>query len=146
MLLKTITKISLFVILAAVCSSFFTSCAFVSTTPIETADDSAYTPPKVIGKLTSADITESSGLAASRCQYNVLWTLNDSGDDAYFFAIDLNGHNLGTWKIAGVENIDWEDIALNKDKAGKCFIYIGEIGDNKLRRREHAVYGQIRWR
>jgi hypothetical protein len=140
MLLKTIAKILCFVILAVAANGMLSSCASVATNPNEVASDSAYATPKIIGKIKSADITESSGLATSRCQENVLWTHNDSGDDAYIFALNFNGENLGTWRIANVENIDWEDIASFKDKSGKCFIYIGEIGDNKLRRREHAVF------
>lgn len=139
MLMKTIAKITGFVIPAVLTLCFYTACSHVSTNPNVTDTDSAYAPPKILGKIRSADITESSGLAASRCQENVLWTHNDSGDDAYIFAIDLEGNNLGTWKIGDAENIDWEDIASFKDRTGKCFIYIGEIGDNKLRRREHAV-------
>lgn len=138
--LKTIAKISRFVILATAFTSAFSSCASDSTNSVELSSDSPYSPPKIIGKIKSADIIESSGLAASRCQENVLFTHNDSGDDAYIFALDLSGDNLGTWKIANAENIDWEDIATYKDKNGKCFIYIGEIGDNKLRRQEHAIY------
>lgn len=139
MLIKTIAKITRFVIPVVMTVCIHTSCAHVSTNPNQFESDSAYMPPKITGKIKSADITESSGLAASRCQENVLWTHNDSGDDAYIFALDQSGNNLGAWKIANAENIDWEDIASFKDKAGKCFIYIGEIGDNKLRRREHAV-------
>ncbi|MGB7202746.1 MAG: hypothetical protein WBD16_10805 [Pyrinomonadaceae bacterium] len=104
------------------------------------ASNSAYESPKVIGKIKSPAIDESSGLAASRCQQNILWTHNDSGDDAYIYALDLEGTNKGTWRIANIENVDWEDIAAYKDKTGKCFLYIGEIGDNKLKRREHFVY------
>lgn len=140
MLLKTIAKIKSFVILAAMSVCILSSCAHVSTNPIQPASDSAYEQPKVIGKIKSPDVTESSGLAASRCQENILWTHNDSGDDAYIYALDLEGNNKGTWRIADTENVDWEDIASYKDKSGKCFLYIGEIGDNKLRRREHAVY------
>lgn len=139
MLMKTIAKMTRFVIPAAMSACLLSSCAHVSTNPNPPPSDSPYEPPKIVGKIQSADITESSGLVASRCQENVLWTHNDSGDDAYIFALDLSGDNLGTWKIANAENIDWEDIAAYKDKSGKCFLYIGEIGDNKLRRREHAV-------
>ncbi len=56
------------------------------------------------------------------------------------FAINTKGERLGTWSVANAQNIDWEDIAAYKDKAGKCYLYIGEIGDNKAKRREHAVY------
>ena len=101
---------------------------------------SHFGPPVVIGTIKSTDITESSGIAASRCQNGVLWTHNDSGDDAFIFAINFKGDNLGTWKIPNAQNIDWEDIAAYKDKSGKCFLYIGEIGDNKAKREEHAIY------
>lgn len=140
MLLKTIAKIACFVILTAVPVCVLSSCTGVSTNPNLSASNSAYESPKVIGKIKSPAIDESSGLAASRCQQNILWTHNDSGDDAYIYALDLEGTNKGTWRIANIENVDWEDIAAYKDKTGKCFLYIGEIGDNKLKRREHFVY------
>ncbi|MGH9819056.1 MAG: hypothetical protein ACRD43_02705, partial [Pyrinomonadaceae bacterium] len=101
---------------------------------------SPYGPPRVTGQIELKDITESSGIAASKCQPGVFWTHNDSGDDAYIFAINEKGDNLGTWRVANSENIDWEDIAEFRDPAGKCFIYIGEIGDNKIQRPVHAVY------
>jgi hypothetical protein len=69
-----------------------------------------------------------------------LWTHNDSGDDAFIFAINNEGDSLGTWKVTNAGNIDWEDISAYKDKSGKCFLYIGEIGDNKAKRHEHLVY------
>lgn len=140
MLLKTIAKISCFVILAVVFIGVSTSCTSGPANRLESNSDSAYSQPTIIAKIKSGDIVESSGLAASPCQESVLWTHNDSGDDAYIFALDLNGENLGTWKIANAENIDWEDIASYKDRTGKCSIYIGEIGNNKLQRHEHAVY------
>jgi hypothetical protein len=130
----TIAKIIAFVILAAL----WAGCDVApSATP---ASDSIYAAPKVVGTITSKDIRESSGLAASRCSSGVLWTHNDSGDDAFIFAINVKGEVLGTWKVENATNEDWEDIAAHKDAAGKCWLYIGEIGDNKLRRPEHAVY------
>src|SRR5438093_6617217 len=137
---KTIAKFSAFVILSAAFCTFFVSCGSVSSKIDRPASDSHYSQPKVTGNIKSPDITESSGLAASRCQNNVLWTHNDSGDDAFIFAINSAGDSLGTWKVPNAKNIDWEDIAAYKDKSGKCFIYIGEIGDNKAKRQEHAVY------
>src|SRR5258706_11651896 len=137
---KTIAKFCVFVIYQAVVCILFSACASVASNTGETASDSHYNPPKVIETIKSADITESSGLAASKCQDNVLWTHNDSGDDAFIFAINLTGSNLGTWKVPNARNIDWEDIATYKDKSGKCFVYIGEIGDNRSKRHDHAVY------
>ena len=137
---KTIAKFSAFVIFAVCFAALFSACAFVSSTDTPNEPNSHFGTPTVIGTIKSSDITESSGIAASRCQNSVLWTHNDSGDDAFIFAIDLKGESLGTWKIPNAQNIDWEDIAAFKDKSGKCFLYIGEIGDNKAKRAEHAIY------
>lgn len=136
---KTITKICGFVILSTALSSFF-GCAFVSSNKNITPADSRFTPPNVTGTIRSPEIMESSGLAASRCQSNILWTHNDSGDDAFIFAINVRGDVLGTWRVTDARNVDWEDIAAYKDAAGKCWLYIGEIGDNRAKRPEHIVY------
>ena len=120
---------------------FFCSCSAVSS---DTTDSkvtaSTFGPPVLVGTVRSNDITESSGIVASRCQNNLLWTHNDSGDGPYIYALDPAGNNLGMWKIPNVTNIDWEDIAEFKDPSGACFIYIGEIGDNNTQRVEHDVY------
>ena len=137
---KTIAKFSAFVIFLGVASVLFSSCSAVSSSDTGNEIDSHFSPPVVIGNIKSTDITESSGIAASRCQNGVLWTHNDSGDDAFIYAINFSGDSLGTWKIPNAQNIDWEDIAAYKDKSGKCFIYIGEIGDNKAVRPVHAIY------
>ena len=96
--------------------------------------------PKITGTIADAEIKESSGIAASKCQPNVFWTHNDSGDKAFIFALDKSGAKLGTWTVPNAANFDWEDIALFKDNEGKCFIYIGEIGDNESVRDEHVIY------
>ncbi len=140
MLKKMIAKISVFVIFASTAALSSGGCAFVSQRNEPAAAISNYEAPKINGQIKSADITESSGIAASRCQSNIFWTHNDSGDDAFVFAINGTGDLLGTWKVAEAENIDWEDIATYKDRAGKCYIYIGEIGDNKTRRADHSIY------
>lgn len=137
---RMIAKISLFVIFAGVTSGFFSGCTLVSSGTTATPPVSSFDSPKVNGQIKSADITESSGIAASKCQDNVLWTHNDSGDDAFVFAMNSAGENLGKWKVPNAQNVDWEDIATYKDKSGKCFIYIGEIGDNKAKRPEHSIF------
>lgn len=137
---KTIAKFYAFVISTAFLSTFFFSCSDISSNNGRIASESHYDPPKITGTIKSADITESSGIAASRCQNNVLWTHNDSGDGPFIFALNGSGESLGTWKVQNAENIDWEDIAAYKDKGGKCFLYIGDIGDNESKLTEHAVY------
>lgn len=137
---KTIAKFCVFVISIGFITTFFSGCSDVSSNEEQNRSESHYDSPKVNGKIKSPDIEESSGIAASRCQNNVLWTHNDSDDGPFIFALNDSGESLGTWKVTGAQNIDWEDIATYKNKSGKCFIYIGEIGDNKLKRIEHAVY------
>ncbi|HMT06424.1 MAG TPA: hypothetical protein PKA82_00365 [Pyrinomonadaceae bacterium] len=103
-------------------------------------DDSPYTDAVTVGSLEDAEITESSGIAASKCQTGVYWTHNDSGDDAFIFAIGPKGEKLGTWRVPSATNYDWEDIASTRDSNGKCHIYIGDIGDNGAKRDYYIIY------
>ena len=137
---KTIAKNFAVVIPSLLITILFSACSNVSSSSNHSAPPSHYGQPQTIGTIKSADIIESSGLAASKCQNNVLWTHNDSGDGPFIFAVNPAGDNLGTWKVKNAENEDWEDIAEYKDASGQCFIYIGEIGDNKLKRSEQSVY------
>jgi DNA-binding beta-propeller fold protein YncE len=109
--------------------------------PTEATDKSKdYEKAEVTGTIDSAEISESSGITASRCNPDVFWTHNDSGDEALIYAIEKTGKKLGTFKVANAKNIDWEDIATRKDESGKCFLYIGDIGNNRRTRSEMAVY------
>lgn len=100
---------------------------------------SDYHAPTVVGKIETGDVKESSGLSASECQ-DVLWTHNDAGNDALIFGMDLHGKHLGTWKVNGAQNVDWESIASLKEANGKCSLLIGDIGDNDEKRSELIVY------
>ncbi len=60
---------------------------------------------------------------------------------AYIFALNEKGEKLGTWKVSGAKNKDWEDIAAFQDpKTGKCFLYIGDIGNNERLKSEMTIY------
>ncbi len=91
---KTIAKFCGFVISLVAAGVFLSACAFVASKTDQPVSNLRYGPPTVTGNIKSKDITESSGLAAPRCQNNVLWTHNDSGDDAFIFAINTAGDNL----------------------------------------------------
>jgi hypothetical protein len=94
----------------------------------------------VVGRIEAAEVTESSGLSASECQ-DVLWTHNDAGNDALVFAMDLKARHLGTWRVEGARNSDWESIATVRDAAtGKCSLIIADIGDNDLARPHAEIY------
>ncbi len=141
MLKKNIAKFFAFVISLSVisaCSAVFPSHEQLKNQNEQFSKD--WEKPKVVGKIESDEINESSGIAVSRCNEKVLWTHNDSGDKAYIFALDEKGEKLGTWKVSGAENFDWEDIATRKEKSGECFLYIADIGNNKRTRSEMTIY------
>lgn len=83
------------------------------------------------GVVTCRQLTEASGLAASRKNPGVLWTHNDSGDESRLFALSTNGKHLGTFALAGVIARDWEDLALGPGPVpGVDYLYIGDLGNN----------------
>ena len=98
-----------------------------------------YAAPVVVGRLEAADVKESSGLTASECQ-DVLWTHNDAGNGPFIFAMSLEGKHLGTWRVENAESVDWESISSFKDSSGKCFLIIGDIGDNDEVRSDLQIY------
>ena len=146
MLQKTIPKIFAFVISLALVCLIFSGCAPIFSTAngnnSNTNGNSSpnYDKPKKVGKIESSEIKESSGLAASKCQPDVFWTHNDSGDDAFIFALNKKGEKLGTWKVTGAKADDWEDIAEIKTPNGDCALYIGDIGNNTRSRSEFTIY------
>jgi hypothetical protein len=138
---KTITKISTFVITLSAAVLFASSCEEGRTMPSFDARNSAYGDAKVIGRIESEEVRESSGLAASLCQPGVLWTHNDSGDGAFIYAMSPAGANLGVWRVTAAENDDWEDIASRRTPSGECYLYIGETGNtDKLTKAQGKVY------
>ncbi len=84
-------------------------------------------------------VNESSGVAVSRTQPGVLWTHNDSGNDPMLYATDTLGHDLGTFRVVGATNNDWEAIRVGACGSGSC-LYIGDIGDNAERRGDIVIY------
>ena len=63
------------------------------------------------GKVENSAINEASGLAAGINNPNMLWTHNDSGDSARLFLLDEYGRFQAQFKLEGISNRDWEDIA-----------------------------------
>ncbi len=137
---KTITNIFIFVISVISSIAFLSSCSERRTDDTDTIAKSNYLPPKKVGNLADPEISEASGIVASRCNPGIFWTHNDSGDSANIYAIAKTGESLGIWNIPRSANNDWEDIAEYKDTKGKCFLYVGDIGDNSERISEHSIY------
>jgi hypothetical protein len=132
-----INKFAAFVILAYACVGMSGCSVFSSRGTLDVVGP--YKPHEVYGKLESPDLKEASGIAASKCQPDVFWTHNDSGDKALIYAIDSKGKHIGVWSVSGATNRDWEDIATVKTD-GKCYVLIGEIGDNDHKYKRLAVF------
>lgn len=83
------------------------------------------------GAITDGQLSEISGVVASRSQPSVLWVHNDSGHPNEVWAIDHEGAVQGRFTVAGATSVDWEDIALGAGPAvGESYLYVGDIGDN----------------
>lgn len=96
-----------------------------------TPSNDAFLPGKKLAEVTSKKLTEISGLAASVNNPGFLWAHNDSGNDAEIFLIDQDIKIKQTYILKGVENRDWEDIAVGPGPdSTKNYVYIAEIGDN----------------
>lgn len=146
MFYKTINKNFVFVIsVLAVCLAA-AGCDFVHSNSFKPEHRNTkpfsdrFEKPDVIGTIRSKEIRESSGLVASRCQPDIFWTHNDSGNENHIYALDRKGERLGTYQVAGSGNDDWEDIATVREENGECFLYLGDIGNNDLGRSELTVY------
>lgn len=91
--------------------------------------------------LRSPRLVESSGVTPSARVRGVLWTHNDSGDEPRLYATDSAGHDLGSVRVAGAMNVDWEDLGSGPcpDHPGTC-LYAADIGDNRHHRDHVVIY------
>lgn len=88
-------------------------------------------------------ITESSGLAGSSTS-DILFTHNDSGDRARFFAVDAQGRTVTVYTLPGVQARDWEDMARGPDEQGRSSLWLGDIGDNNALRDGGILVHRVR--
>jgi hypothetical protein len=57
------------------------------------------------------------------------------------YAIDTDGRSLGTYQLAGVGAVDWEDVvAVPGPTRGTSFLDLGDIGDNSRSRASIQVH------
>jgi hypothetical protein len=85
-----------------------------------------------------AELSEASGLVASRTTAGRLWLHNDSGAPV-LFAVDQHGKSAGRLTVTGARVEDWEALATGPCGSGSC-LYIGDIGDNGARRKQITIY------
>src|SRR5262249_20743437 len=130
-----IARRALAVLTVVVASAALASCGSPKPAPPGSSVLCNGTTATRVGTLQSPEITELSGLAASRAHPGVLWGHNDSGDVPRIFAIDESGRLLATVHINVPVAHDWEDIAITGTT-----IYIGDIGDNDADRSSILVH------
>ncbi|MGQ0844819.1 MAG: WD40 repeat domain-containing protein [Sporichthyaceae bacterium] len=85
---------------------------------------------KVAFRFEDQRITESSGLAQSLGDANLVWTHNDSGDAPRIYGVDnRSGRTVATLDLTDAPARDWEGMATCRDGA-EATIWVGDIGDN----------------
>ena len=84
------------------------------------------------------ELSEGSGIAASRLTPGRFWAHNDSGDPV-LFALDSTGRVVGRLQLPGASVDDWEAVAVGSCPSGSC-IYVADIGDNNGTRKRITLY------
>ncbi len=116
----------------------FTAC---SQTAADKPNGSDFSTGQKIKRLKNDRIKEASGIAASIRNAGMLWTHNDSGNDAELFLLDTALNVKLNVKFSNLTNRDWEDIAVGPGPdPAKSYVYIGEIGDNFAQYQEKRIY------
>ena len=105
-------------------------------TPLQPA---SYNEAVLLGHLENKAIAEASGIAASRLVPGILWIVNDGGNPAMLYAVDMQGAHIGQVKIREARNVDWEDLAAYRS-GDTAYLVIADFGDNRSRRRENLLY------
>jgi hypothetical protein len=95
--------------------------------------------PQRAGKLEHPQLKEVSGLAASSLYPGLLWAINDGGDDPLLYAVGSDGADLGTFRVKGAKNDDWEALASFRLQ-DSAYLLIADVGDNWQQRRAVTVY------
>src|SRR5688572_7938470 len=93
------------------------------------APDVAWSRPAFAGVFTDPELTEVSGLAASRAHPGIYWAQNDGDNGERLVAIRPDGSRVASLRVEGVRNTDWEDLdAFELD--GKRYLLVSDTGDN----------------
>lgn len=90
--------------------------------------------------LKSTDLKESSGLAVSHHDSDLIWTHNDSGSKPRLYQFDRSSGDLrGLFELTEIKAVDWEDMC-SFELAGKRYLAVGDIGDNHRRRKTVSIH------
>jgi len=114
-----------------------TACDQQAAKPPEETESAPFTMRNT-GWLKSDDLNEASGIQASYSRAGDFFVHNDEGEPV-LYAIDESGSDLGSITIVPAKNKDWEDIT-SIPVAGNRWIVVGNIGDNKAKRKSIKLY------
>ncbi|MBA2446368.1 MAG: hypothetical protein H0V49_13735 [Nocardioidaceae bacterium] len=93
--------------------------------------------PRRVFTIESDDITESSSLVISTARPGLVYTTNDSGDDAVVYVLDADdGEVVGHTTLSGVDAVDIEALAGGSDRS----LVVADIGDNDAKRDSVTLY------
>ncbi|MFI5426995.1 hypothetical protein ACHMWU_09800 [Aeromicrobium sp. UC242_57] len=92
--------------------------------------------PGRVSQLTDPRITESSGLVVSRDHDDLVYTINDSGNDSLVFAVQLStGKTVGT-ATPDRDFVDAEALSIDSEST----LWVADTGDNNRVRSDVALY------
>lgn len=103
-------------------------------------DNSPFDPGRPLGINSNEKLEETSGITASARYPGYLWAHNDSGHPADLFLLDTLGKTKTKFRLNGIKNRDWEDIAFGPGRDSTNYLYVGDIGDNNERHAVKIIY------
>ncbi|WP_400193630.1 hypothetical protein [Hymenobacter sp. B81] len=89
-----------------------------------------------VGRMVRDEVVESSGLAQANAEGD-LWTHGDGGNTNNLYLVTPQGDLLRTLPVRGASNVDWEDLALDRQRG---HLYIGDFGNNANKRRDLRIF------
>ncbi|OON66182.1 hypothetical protein [Hymenobacter sp. CRA2] len=89
-----------------------------------------------VGRLHKEEVVESSGLAVADADGN-LWTHGDGGNTSWLYLVNPQGDLIRTHPARGATNVDWEDLAQDRQRGT---LFIGDFGNNANKRRDLRIY------
>jgi hypothetical protein len=81
------------------------------------------------GEIESEALSEGSGLAVSSKTRDLLFSVNDSGNEARLFALNGRGQHVASWPVEYDERHDFESLA-SFTLDGEPYLLIADSGDN----------------
>lgn len=90
---------------------------------------SRWSSAEYAGAFTDPDLAEVSGLAASRAHDGIYWAHNDGDNEPMLVAIRADGSRVASLRVAGANNVDWEDID-SFELDGRHYLLVADTGDN----------------